>query len=303
MSARQEKGPARAVYTALIGGYEELPEQPVADSSDLPFICFTDDPTLRSRTWDVRVVEPMLALDPLRSARALKLVGHPDLEGYDETLWVDGRVLLKVDPATVLDTWLDGADVAMGRHSFRADVVTEFEEVLLAGLDEHSRLYEQLTHYATIDPDGLTGPVPWNGLVARRRTPAVERAMQEWLLHVLRYSRRDQLSCMHALSRAGVTPRLVDIDNYHSEVHEWLEGRGRSSRPSIFRVSESLRSPVARVGELRHELDRLAGEMLVAVAAREDRIAQLEGELEVLRAKLRRKQKKIGRLSRRLQAR
>ena len=302
MSAGQEQ-PARAVYTALIGGYEELQEQPVASSSGLPFICFTDDPTLQSRTWDVRVVEPILALDPVRSARALKLGGHRDLEAFDETLWVDARVLLTADPATVLDTWLDGADVAVGRHSFRADVVTEFEEVLLAGLDEHSRLYEQLTHYATIDPDGLTQPAPWTGMMARRRTPEVERAMQEWLLHVLRYSRRDQLSCMHALSRAGVAPRLVDIDNYRSEVHEWLEGRGRSSRPSVFRVSESLRSPVAQVGELRHELDRVAGEMLLAVAAREERIAQLEGELEVLRAKLDRKQKRIAHLRSRLRGR
>jgi hypothetical protein len=273
----------RAVYTAVIGGYEELYEQPVAESSDLAFICFTDDPDLRSETWDVRVVEPILALDPVRSSRALKLCGHEDLATYDETLWVDARVTLTADPSGILDTWLDGADIAVPRHSFRTDVVTEFEQVLLHGLDEASRLYEQLTHYATTAPDSLQAPVPWTGMLARRHTHEVDVAMREWLLHVIRYSRRDQLSCMHALALAGVTPRLVDLDNRMSPVHQWQEPRGRSTRPPLYRVSDSLRAPVAQLGELRRQLDHTTKAMLVAVAAREERIAELEKELVVMR--------------------
>ena len=132
----------RAVYTALLGRYEALTEQPCAASSDVPFICFTDDPDLRSDSWDVRLVTPALDLDPVRSARSIKITGHPDLAAYDETLWIDARIRLTADPASILDEWLDGADLATPRHSYRPDVVTEFEEVLLAGLDDSGRLYE-----------------------------------------------------------------------------------------------------------------------------------------------------------------
>lgn len=51
--------PRRAVYTALLGRYEELNEQPTALNTDIPFICFTDDPNLVSETWQIHLVDPL----------------------------------------------------------------------------------------------------------------------------------------------------------------------------------------------------------------------------------------------------
>ncbi|MFC5729273.1 MULTISPECIES: glycosyltransferase domain-containing protein [Nocardioides] len=294
--------PRRAVYTALTGNYELLPEQPVAKASDVAFICFTDDPELRSDSWDVRVVPTLLDLDPVRSARALKIGGHPDLAEYDETLWIDARVLLKEDPAVILDTWLDGTDLALPRHSYRKDVVTEFEEVLLAGMDDSSRLYEQLTHYSAAAPELLERPVPWTGMIARRHTQAVDRAMQEWLVHVLRYSRRDQLSFVHAVSRAGVGPRLLELDTWGSALHDWLPGAGRSSRPPIFRVSDSLRAPTARLGELQRQLEVTTTELSAALSHRENVIERLEGRVAQLERALAKARGRARRLRRKLDA-
>ena len=283
----------RAVYTALLGRYEALAEQPVAATSGVPFICFTDDPDLRSDSWEIRQVAPALDLDPVRSARTLKIAGHPDLAEYGETLWVDARVRLAADPDVVLDTWLDGVDLAVAKHSFRPDVVSEFEEVLVAGLDESSRLYEQLTHYSATAPALLESPVPWTALMARRRTPDVERAMAEWLLHVVRYSRRDQLSFVHTMARAGVEPRLVEIDNYRSEIHEWLGAESRSGRRHIWQVSDSLRAPVARLGELQLRLDETTTTLTGTIAERDRRVAELELEVAALRRQLARRQEKV----------
>jgi hypothetical protein len=290
----------RAVYTALLGRYEALAEQPVAAASAVPFICFTDDPDLSSETWDVRLVEPALDMDPVRSARALKITGHPDLAGFDETLWVDARVRLLADPAAILDSWLDGADLTLPQHSFRPDVVSEFEEVLIAGLDESSRLYEQLTHYTTIAPDLLGSQVPWTAILARRRGPAVDRAMAEWLLHVVRYSRRDQLSFVHATARAGVDARLVALDNYRSDLHEWLGTESRSGRRSIWAVSESLRPPVARIGELQIRLTETTEALTATIAARDAEIARLTDEVSGLRRKLARRRARLRELRARL---
>lgn len=51
------------VYTAVIGGYDELIEPDVAAASTSDFICFTDDPGLRSDVWHLRLVEPAFAHD------------------------------------------------------------------------------------------------------------------------------------------------------------------------------------------------------------------------------------------------
>ena len=83
------------VYTTLIGGYEKLNEQPVATNSRLPFICLTDDPDLRSETWQIRRVEPLFSLDPIRGQRALKLLPHEHLPDFDYSIYIDNSVSMR----------------------------------------------------------------------------------------------------------------------------------------------------------------------------------------------------------------
>jgi hypothetical protein len=71
--------------------------------------------------------------------------------------------------------------------------------------------------------------------------------MQEtWLRHVLRYSRRDQLSVNLALQRAGLLPHVRDFDNAASDYHSWPHPLGHD-RSGIRRPSISLGPPEARL--------------------------------------------------------
>src|SRR5688572_8775764 len=90
------------VYTALLGSGRELREAPVALESAADFLCFTDDPELRSETWEPVLVRPRLPGDLVRSERYLKIVGHPALAAYDRGLWVDHVVELESAPETVV---------------------------------------------------------------------------------------------------------------------------------------------------------------------------------------------------------
>ncbi|GAB3037056.1 hypothetical protein GCM10011376_31960 [Nocardioides flavus (ex Wang et al. 2016)] len=266
--------PRRAVFRALIGGYEQLREEDVARDSDLPFICFTDDPTLTSTTWQVELVEARFPRDATRSARALKILGHPLLDDYDETLWVDNTVALLEPPDGLFDEWLAEGDVAAPLHSHRSSVLAEAEAVLDAGLDDYSRVYEQLTHYLTADAEVLDENPHWTGMLARRRTPASLAAMTGWWEDVLRYSRRDQVSFLPAMRRHGVRLSSVPIEAHGSRWHEWpcAEGRDRSRSGSGLR--EVLRPPAARIGVLEQALDEATRTLAVSVTHREEIIAQ-----------------------------
>ncbi|MBX9718474.1 MAG: DUF616 domain-containing protein, partial [Microbacteriaceae bacterium] len=184
----------RVVYTALFGGYEALVEQPVAAESDVPFICFTDDPTLTSESWQIRVVDPVLPTDPVRSARHLKLIGDDEIRRFAESLWIDNSVALAVDPTSVLDAWLQSDSIAMPLHSYRRSVIAEFQEILLMGLDDPTRIYEQLAHYSLTYASTLDAVPIWTALIARRHGEQSDRFGRVWRDHVFRYSRRDQLS-------------------------------------------------------------------------------------------------------------
>ncbi len=218
---------SRAVYTALLGGYEELLEQPVAAQTDIPFICLTDDRSLTSETWTIVHVDPMFPLDLVRSQREFKIRGHEAVAGYAETLYIDNSVLLKKTPDEILDTWLADHDYAVSLHSYRERVIDEFDEVVALNYDDAARVQEQLLHYADLYPDLLQQHPFWNGMIARRISPEIQAAMERWFDHVLRYSRRDQLSANVTLGISGLRVNGVEHDNFDSDTHAWPVEVGR----------------------------------------------------------------------------
>src|SRR2546422_511368 len=51
---RTDHAMRKAVYTFIFGGYDDL-KSPAIFTPGWDYICFTDDPTLRSDIWDVRL--------------------------------------------------------------------------------------------------------------------------------------------------------------------------------------------------------------------------------------------------------
>ena len=71
-----------------------------------------------------------------------------------------------------------------------------------------------------------------------------------WSGHVLRYSRRDQLSINYAFNRAELKPEIMLIDNFASSFHSW-PNRDDNERDRAHRLaSRFLSFPAARVREL-----------------------------------------------------
>jgi hypothetical protein len=253
-------GVRRAVYTALLGGYESLIEQPTAAESDVEYICFTDDPELTSTSWTIHLVKPLLELDPFRSQRALKIRGHELLAEFDETLYIDNSVFLREDPAVILERWLADGDIAISRHSFRDRVIDEFDEVLELNYDDPNRVNEQLLYYAQLYPDALLERPYWNGMIARRGTPEVQASMSLWFDHVLRFSRRDQLSANVAFFISGLRVSAIDENNNDSPSHQWPAGVQRKAQ--LTRIGRRRSGPaLAEIARLHREIAQLTDQV------------------------------------------
>ncbi|WP_396668664.1 glycosyltransferase domain-containing protein [Microbacterium sp. R86528] len=258
------------VYTYLIGNYDGLLAQPVAADSTADFLCFTDDPSLRSDDWEIVLVEPRFPTDTVRSARALKILGHERLRQYDATLCIDASVRLRQPPENIIAAWLDDDEVfALAEHSYREQLLDEFDEVVRLNYDNGERVHEQLLAYSNAHPDCLTAKPLWTGMMARRRDEKVDLAMQRWYEHVLRYSRRDQLSILVALDQIDLPYRKLDIDNFSSEYHEWpviasrKVAQGKASPYSSGPLLAELRRAKREVDQLSARLEPL-DEMTVA---------------------------------------
>ena len=213
------------VYTAVLDEKQPLREAPIAAESTADFVCLTNDPALRSDTWQVVPVEPRMPTDLVRSERFLKIFGHRALEGYDRSLWVDNAVELHAPPETFVDGWLESADVAAPMHTFYRSLLDEAQASVDQGKDDHLRVFEQLAHYLHTWPGTVEANPHWTALLARRRTPEVEAAMTTWWEHVLRYSRRDQVSFGVAMADSGLRVNSVPLPNLRSPLHHWPDGR------------------------------------------------------------------------------
>jgi alkaline ceramidase TOD1/glycosyltransferase MUCI70-like protein len=252
---------ARAcVYTALFGGYERLTEQPAARDSSLDFLCFTDDPALVSETWTVHLVEPLLPRDPVRSQRALKIRAHATVPQYDTSLYIDNSILLKTRPEVLLEDLLPpGRGMAVMAHGFRETVGDEFRAVIEDRLDTVGRCDEQAAHYVESDPAYLDlRPLKGGLLLRRHKDPRVMAAMDLWFTHVLRYSRRDQLSLPYALRATGLDPLVHELDNFDSPYHVWPASSGRGRDASLWlRPQDDLEQARMELAAAESALDAL----------------------------------------------
>jgi hypothetical protein len=292
------------VYTVLLGNYDQLLPQPVAADSSADFVCFTDDASLVAEGWRIELVEPFLPQDLHRSSRLLKILGHESLDAYDVTVCIDASVQLRATPEEIVASWLsEDADMAFAHHSYRTTVLEEFDEVVRLNYDDRARVYEQLTDYAVVYPDVLDARPRWGGLIVRRKNARVAATERIWFDQVMRYSRRDQLSLVVAITRGPARVSSLDVDNFDSRFHRWpvIERRRvamgkadqyssgplvadiRRSRARIAELEEQVQSLAPGVvSDLRSEVERLHGE--IARAAEFRRL--LDEEIDALRRKV-----------------
>lgn len=243
------------VYTILIGDYEELNEQPIASQSTIPFICLTDRPELRSNSWKIQPIKKIFSSDPIRSQRSLKILPHQYLNEFDASLYIDNSVILKQKPEQLFEQNSLETGFCLPEHSFRLSVMDEFLAVSQLGLDDQNRIFEQLNHYALDCPEILEEKPFWTAILLRdHRNPVVQNMLELWHAHVLRYSRRDQLSVNLAFRQAGLNPRTLSINNLESPFHSWPHKINRISNEGIRNIAVSLAPLNARVRQYEHDL-------------------------------------------------
>ena len=82
------------VYTALFGKYDDLLKP--APSAHCDYVCFTDDPLLKSNIWEVRVVSSHLPENMMN--RLYKTKPHVHFPNYKASIYVDSNIKILNDP-------------------------------------------------------------------------------------------------------------------------------------------------------------------------------------------------------------
>lgn len=187
------------VYTALFGASDTLKPAPPADQC----VCFTDDPSLPARGWDVRVQTP--PPHARTAARHLKLRSHELFPDADRVVWADASIEVR-DLDRLLEDAGD-AELACLAHPDRSTCYEEGATVARLQIAEPPKIEAALAEYraAGFVPHRLST----TGLLLRRQTPRVAEFNRIWRTHLDEYGTNDQVHVDFCAWRAGIEIRYL----------------------------------------------------------------------------------------------
>lgn len=188
----------KAIYTVLIGGYDNINSAP--DYVGWDCFLFTDLDITEPKGW--KIIKINDDLEPKKLSRKIKILGHKYLPDYDLLCYIDCNITLgKKPPSHPLYV----------RHPSRNTVTAECERVILIGKDKKSIVLKQLDSYTSKGfPDNFG--LFQNGFFIRENNTETNLIYDFWWDEVKKHSYRDQISFPYVLWKLGIQLYNVYLD-------------------------------------------------------------------------------------------
>ena len=219
INPKLEKG---VVFTAIFGDYEDLLDPKVIDEN-LDYVCFTDNPNLKSEVWDIKLISDIsrdfdisyneinfVDLDFTRRARAIKILPHIFLKDYDFSFWVDAGFLITGNIIEYVNRYTE-KDFLGVKHSVRNCLYDEAEEVIRLNIDDENIILKQIEKYKTNGFPKNNGLIESGLLFRRHNNPKIIEVMDDWFGEILNFSKRDQISFNYVAWKNKLVFDLSDI--------------------------------------------------------------------------------------------
>lgn len=212
----------RVIYTCLFGYSEPFGDYPVIRDGRTDYICFTDDPELKSKRWQIRLLDSS-KIGPVRTAKQIKILAHRFLPNYRESLYVDNRVKLKAPPSFIFQSLQQGSsDMMCFRHPERNCIYAEALEIIKVRYDDPDVVHKQMAAYRDDGYPEDSGLILGTVLLRRHNTQESINLMEAWFSEVMKHSYRDQMSFNYAAYKQGFKPSYLPGSPYSNDIMEWV---------------------------------------------------------------------------------
>lgn len=196
--------PSIEVITNIFGAKDDLIDSQMTGNAK--FTCFTDG-DLKSDTWHIKKGYDRFK-DSRRNSRITKLMPHKYSDA-DVIITIDGNMRLIVTPEELVYKYLKDYDMAVFKHGMRDCIYDEAMEVCKLKMDDIEVIIEQVKHYEDEGYAKNKG-LAQGGIIIRRNNKKTQLFNELWWADYCRYSRRDQLSLMPAIDKAGIRVNMID---------------------------------------------------------------------------------------------
>lgn len=224
---------SKVIYTAIIGGYDELVE-PSHKPEGWEFVCFSDR-DLKSDIWEIRKTLPLYS-DNTRTARKHKLLAHRLFPEYEYSLWLDGNIKV-INDVNELLPHLDHCNYATYDHlqnqlDPRGCVYEEASTILKLGeinmkknpekgmgnfKDNPELIRRQMERYLEVGYPKNNGLVVQMEVLRRHNETDVVEAMEDQWNELKYNSKREQLSFNYIAWKNKLKFSYIQGDSRHNE--------------------------------------------------------------------------------------
>ncbi|MCA0271553.1 MAG: DUF616 domain-containing protein [Proteobacteria bacterium] len=214
------------LYSAHYGSADPLNPLVFGGFESCRRVLFTDRPGVTLPGVEV-IHDPLDGLDAARASRRAKLMPHRYFPGADWSIWIDNKSRLKADPLQVLEAVRaqSGAGFFAFPHFRRDCVYQEGQTVAELGLDDRRIIHERMRHYRAEGMPAHSGLIEGHFIIRRHHDPDLQRFGDRWFEHVLRYSRRDQISFPYLAWKLGLKYDPITALNWKDTVEFTVHDR------------------------------------------------------------------------------
>lgn len=196
----EKKNNKQVIYTCITGGYDILNEHQ-AVNPNFDYVCFTDNPNLKSKTWKIRTMPKETdGLSDVKKQRYVKINAHKVLPEYNLSIWIDGSVeVLKNLDSFINDTCDNEHNIYIPQHPNRRCIYDEFTACSRLKKDNIETMKIQIDRYKKEGFPSKFGLVQSNIMIRRHNQTDCIKLMECWWNELKNNSHRDQLSFNYAL--------------------------------------------------------------------------------------------------------
>lgn len=236
------------IYTSIIGNTDKLEEVEKFENAD--YICFTDNPSLKSKTWKIILVKR--EKDPYLQAKKYKIFPNLFFKKYKYSIWQDGTHALIVNPKILL-SFLEKNKIAFFKHPRRKNIYQEAREILKLRKDVPQRVIPQIKKYKK-EGFYVNQLIAGTVIIREHNNSEIVDLMNFWWKEINNNSRRDQLSFNYSAWKLKINYSTIPGDVYRNKFFK-TKGHLYSKKESsfdklkgIFRENDFLRKTIFTLG-------------------------------------------------------
>lgn len=182
-----------AIYTALTGNYD-LVNEILYKEDCVDYFLFTNNHSIKSRTWNVIYIES--ELDNKLLSREIKMFPHKYLDNaYDISIYIDANAVIYGELSKLTSYLSNSVSFVVSKHGERDSIFQEVNRIIevfsYVNKDEAIRQYNSYITKGFVDNLGLA---ECSILIRNHNELELQNLMQMWWNEFVNGIRRDQIS-------------------------------------------------------------------------------------------------------------